>query len=206
MSPACSSSPESPPSCSFRGHGRRPDVGRLPRRPDVPLGRKQGGRAGPGAGQRGVDHANGRRMVEGGSGAPASATDPFDPAYTFGDVDEFVRNAQERGVEVLITLWGTPGWANGGQKPQRCRGTSRTSRTARGRVALLEPLRGYLRPLLHDLERVESRDVPRAAVRLEGTDREPRELREARPVGHRGDPGGEQPRPGRDRRDVLERP
>jgi len=49
---------------------------------------------------------------------PAQATDPFDPAYQFGDVDELVRNAQQRGIEVLITLWGTPGWANGGQKPQ----------------------------------------------------------------------------------------
>ena len=49
---------------------------------------------------------------------PAQATDPFDPAYQFGDVDEFVRNAQQRGTEVLITLWGTPSWANGGQKPQ----------------------------------------------------------------------------------------
>ena len=49
---------------------------------------------------------------------PAQATDPFDPAYQFGDVDEFVRNAQQRGIEVLITLWGTPSWANGGQKPQ----------------------------------------------------------------------------------------
>ncbi len=49
---------------------------------------------------------------------PARATDPFDPAYQFGDVDEFVRNAQQRGLEVLITLWGTPRWANGGQKPQ----------------------------------------------------------------------------------------
>jgi len=49
---------------------------------------------------------------------PGQASDPFDPAYKFGDVDEFVRNAQQRGLEVLITLWGTPGWANGGQKPQ----------------------------------------------------------------------------------------
>jgi hypothetical protein len=49
---------------------------------------------------------------------PARASDPFDPAYKFGDVDEFIRNAQQRGLEVLITLWGTPGWANGGQKPQ----------------------------------------------------------------------------------------
>lgn len=49
---------------------------------------------------------------------PAQATDPFDPAYQFGDVDEFIRNAQQRGLEVLITLWGTPSWANGGQKAQ----------------------------------------------------------------------------------------
>jgi len=49
---------------------------------------------------------------------PSRATDSFDPAYKFGDVDEFVRNAQQRGLEVLITLWGTPGWANGGQKRQ----------------------------------------------------------------------------------------
>ena len=49
---------------------------------------------------------------------PAQATDSFDPAYQFGDLDEFVRNAQQRGLEVLITLWGTPSWANGGQKPQ----------------------------------------------------------------------------------------
>ena len=49
---------------------------------------------------------------------PAQATNPFDPAYQFGDVDEYIRNAQLRGLEVLITLWGTPGWANGGQKPQ----------------------------------------------------------------------------------------
>jgi Cellulase (glycosyl hydrolase family 5) len=49
---------------------------------------------------------------------PASPTDPFDPAYRFDDVDELVRNAQQRGMEVLITIWGTPSWANGGQKPQ----------------------------------------------------------------------------------------
>jgi hypothetical protein len=49
---------------------------------------------------------------------PTQPTDSFDPVYKFGDVDEFVRNAQQRGLEVLITLWGTPGWANGGQKRQ----------------------------------------------------------------------------------------
>jgi hypothetical protein len=49
---------------------------------------------------------------------PANAANPFDPAYRFDDIDDVVRNAQQRGMEVLITLWGTPGWANGGQKPQ----------------------------------------------------------------------------------------
>lgn len=49
---------------------------------------------------------------------PTNPSDPFDPAYKFDDVDEFVRGAQVRGMEVLITLWGTPSWANGGQKPQ----------------------------------------------------------------------------------------
>ena len=48
---------------------------------------------------------------------PANAADPFDPAYKFDDLDEFVRNAQARDAEVLITLWGTPKWANGGKGP-----------------------------------------------------------------------------------------
>lgn len=49
---------------------------------------------------------------------PSNASDPFDAAYKFDDIDELVRNAQQRGLEVLITIWGTPSWANGGQKPQ----------------------------------------------------------------------------------------
>lgn len=48
---------------------------------------------------------------------PANASNPFDPAYRFNDIDELVRNAQERGLEVLITIWGTPSWANGGKSP-----------------------------------------------------------------------------------------
>ncbi len=46
---------------------------------------------------------------------PANAANPFDPAYKLDDLDEFVRNAQVRDQEVLITLWGTPKWANGGK-------------------------------------------------------------------------------------------
>ena len=49
---------------------------------------------------------------------PADSTDPFDPAYRFDDLDELTRNAQTRGLEVLITIWGTPPWANGGRGPQ----------------------------------------------------------------------------------------
>jgi hypothetical protein len=48
---------------------------------------------------------------------PRSATNPFDPTYRFADLDELVRNAQARGMEVLMTIWGTPGWANGNKSP-----------------------------------------------------------------------------------------
>ena len=48
---------------------------------------------------------------------PAVATDSFDPAYSFGDLDELVRNAQRQGIQVMITIWGSPGWANGGNAP-----------------------------------------------------------------------------------------
>jgi hypothetical protein len=48
---------------------------------------------------------------------PARASDPFDKAYRFNDLDELVRNTQERDMEVLITIWGTPKWANGGKTP-----------------------------------------------------------------------------------------
>jgi cellulase (glycosyl hydrolase family 5) len=49
---------------------------------------------------------------------PADATDPFDPAYHFDDLDELVRNAQRRGLEIEFAVWGTPSWANGGKSPQ----------------------------------------------------------------------------------------
>jgi Glycosyl hydrolase catalytic core len=46
---------------------------------------------------------------------PANAGSPFDPAYRFDDLDEFVRNAGMHGMEVMLTIWGTPSWANGGK-------------------------------------------------------------------------------------------
>jgi polysaccharide biosynthesis protein PslG len=50
---------------------------------------------------------------------PANATDPFDPAYHFDDIDELVRGAAFRGMTVLLTIWGTPSWANSGQGENR---------------------------------------------------------------------------------------
>jgi len=48
---------------------------------------------------------------------PEEATDSFDPAYSFGDLDDLVRNAQRHGIQLMITIWGTPRWANGGNGP-----------------------------------------------------------------------------------------
>jgi Cellulase (glycosyl hydrolase family 5) len=48
---------------------------------------------------------------------PANAADSFDPAYRWDDLDELIRNAQFRGMEVLLSPWGTPKWANGGKTP-----------------------------------------------------------------------------------------
>jgi hypothetical protein len=48
---------------------------------------------------------------------PAKAANPFDPAYRLDDLDDLIRNAQRRGIEVMITIWGTPRWANGGKAP-----------------------------------------------------------------------------------------
>jgi hypothetical protein len=44
---------------------------------------------------------------------PADAANPFDPAYQFTDLDQVVQNAELRDMTVLLTIWGTPGWANG---------------------------------------------------------------------------------------------
>lgn len=48
---------------------------------------------------------------------PSRAADPFDLAYEFDDIDEAVRAAQERDMEVMLTISGTPRWANGGKNP-----------------------------------------------------------------------------------------
>jgi hypothetical protein len=49
---------------------------------------------------------------------PAPGALPFDEPRLY-ELDELVAGAQARGMEVLFTIWGTPGWANGGQPPNR---------------------------------------------------------------------------------------
>jgi len=48
---------------------------------------------------------------------PANPADSFDPAYDFNDLDALVQNAAARNMRLLITIWGTPRWANGGRTP-----------------------------------------------------------------------------------------
>ena len=45
---------------------------------------------------------------------PARAGDPTDPAYRWEAYDAAVTAAQENGVKVLLSIVGTPSWANGG--------------------------------------------------------------------------------------------
>ncbi len=46
---------------------------------------------------------------------PASATNPADPAYDWSLYDRTVDYAAQNGVHVLFSVYGTPGWANGGK-------------------------------------------------------------------------------------------
>ena len=99
---------------------------------------------------------------------PANPRDSFDPAYHFDDLDDLVRSGQQRGIELLLSIWGTPEWANGGQTPNHPptdRAGSRGLRL-RARRPLLGPARGVSgRPPVHRVERAEPRAVSRAAVR-----------------------------------------
>jgi hypothetical protein len=56
-----------------------------------------------------------RRVV--GSARPANPRDPADPAYDFSRIDGGVRAAEQRGLEVLFTLYGAPDWAEGPNRP-----------------------------------------------------------------------------------------
>jgi hypothetical protein len=51
--------------------------------------------------------------------APDDARDPDDPAYRWDLYDPILQRLHDAGIGVLLTLWGTPEWANGGEKPNR---------------------------------------------------------------------------------------
>jgi hypothetical protein len=46
---------------------------------------------------------------------PGRAANPFDPAYRFENIDELVREAQVRGLEVMLRISSTPAWAGPGR-------------------------------------------------------------------------------------------
>jgi hypothetical protein len=46
---------------------------------------------------------------------PEFVANPFDPAYDWSLYDRAIRLATDRGIRVLLSIWGTPGWANGGK-------------------------------------------------------------------------------------------
>jgi len=50
---------------------------------------------------------------------PKSPLDGDDPAYDLSDLDALVQNAPRYGLQILMTISGTPKWANGGKTPNR---------------------------------------------------------------------------------------
>jgi hypothetical protein len=50
---------------------------------------------------------------------PADARDPEDPAYRWGAYGDAVDELRAQGIPVLVTLWGSPRWANGDGMPSR---------------------------------------------------------------------------------------
>jgi hypothetical protein len=48
---------------------------------------------------------------------PAAPRDPADPAYQWGDYATALEALHAAGITALVTLWGSPGWANGGNPP-----------------------------------------------------------------------------------------
>jgi hypothetical protein len=48
---------------------------------------------------------------------PATPRDPADPAYNWDLYDPMLQRLRAAHISVLISLWGTPSWANGGRGP-----------------------------------------------------------------------------------------
>ena len=96
---------------------------------------------------------------------PAAPQDPADPAYRWGALDAGVRDAQARGLTVLLTITGAPAWAEGPGRPRSAApGTWKPDPGALGDFAGAAARRYPGVTLLADLERAESRRSSRAAV------------------------------------------
>ncbi len=50
---------------------------------------------------------------------PAHPADPSDPAYQWFRIDPVLVGLHLHKIDPLVTLWGTPGWANGHKNPNR---------------------------------------------------------------------------------------
>ncbi len=50
---------------------------------------------------------------------PDDGVNPADAAYDWRAYDRTVLEADRRGIGVVFQIWGTPGWANGGNPPNR---------------------------------------------------------------------------------------
>ena len=48
---------------------------------------------------------------------PKKPANPDDPAYDWTPADALLAGLHAHGIDVVLTLWGTPGWENGRQKP-----------------------------------------------------------------------------------------
>ncbi len=48
---------------------------------------------------------------------PSDPRDPSDPAYDWREFDAVLHGLRRYGIDPVVTLYGTPGWANGGRGP-----------------------------------------------------------------------------------------
>ena len=55
---------------------------------------------------------------------PARPDDPLDPAYDWSQTDPVLEALRARGIEPLVTIYGTPAWANGGRGPNWAPGSA----------------------------------------------------------------------------------
>jgi Glycosyl hydrolase catalytic core len=57
---------------------------------------------------------------------PQDARDPTDGAYQWAEVDGVLRGLRRHGIDPVVTLFGTPSWANGGRGPNWAPTSSRS--------------------------------------------------------------------------------